>query len=146
MKFLCIPCDTQMETQTDGIMPKEAKNISLKFKCKKCGHMIAMLTNRFETEFVSKLGVEAGGKSALADTPMAMVGSQLAEGKEELKQAAAASDDSIEWTQEAQDRIQKVPFFVRGMAKKTVLSFAKEKGIKVIDGALMDEVREKVGM
>jgi len=145
MKFLCIPCDTQMETQTDGIMPKEAKNISLKFKCKKCGHMIAMLTNKFETEFVSKIGVEAGGKSDLADTPMAMVGSSLSEGKEELKQSAA-SEDSIEWTQEAQDRIQKVPFFVRGMAKKTVLSFAKERGIKVIDGALMDEVREKVGM
>ena len=145
MKFLCIPCDSQMETQTDGIMPKEAKNISLKFKCKKCGHMIAMLTNKFETEFVSKLGVEAGGKSDLADVPMGMVGSQLSQGKEELKQAAT-SDDSIEWTQEAQDRIQKVPFFVRGMAKKTVLSFAKERGIKVIDGALMDEVREKVGM
>jgi len=145
MKFLCIPCDAQMETQTDGIMPKEAKNISLKFKCKKCGHMIAMLTNRFETEFVSKLGVEAGGKSELADTPLAMVGSQLSQGKEELKQSVS-SDDSIEWTQEAQDRIQKVPFFVRGMAKKTVLSFAKERGVKVIDGALMDEVREKVGM
>ncbi len=145
MKFLCIPCDTQMETQTDGIMPKEAKNISLKFKCKKCGHMIAMLTNKFETEFVSKIGVEAGGKSDLADTPMALVGSSLSEGKEELKQSAA-SEDSIEWTQEAQDRIQKVPFFVRGMAKKTVLSFAKERGVKVIDGKLMDEVREKVGM
>jgi len=145
MKFLCIPCDTQMETQTDGIMPKEAKNISLKFKCKKCGHMIAMLTNKFETEFVSKIGVEAGGKSDLADTPMAMVGSSLSEGKEELKQSVS-SEDSIEWTQEAQDRIQKVPFFVRGMAKKTVLSFAKERGVKVIDGALMDEVREKVGM
>ena len=145
MKFLCIPCDSQMETQTDGIMPKEAKNISLKFKCKKCGHMIAMLTNKFETEFVSKIGVEAGGKSDLADTPLAMVGSSLSEGKEELKQSAA-SEDSIEWTQEAQDRIQKVPFFVRGMAKKTVLSFAKERGVKVIDGKLMDEVREKVGM
>jgi len=144
MKFLCIPCDTQMETQTDGIMPKEAKNISLKFKCKKCGHMIAMLTNRFETEFVSKLGVEVGGKSELADTPMAMVGSTLSQGKQELKDSV--SEDGIEWTQEAKDRIQKVPFFVRGMAKKTVLGFAKEKGIKVIDGALMDEVREKVGM
>ena len=107
--------------------------------------MIAMLTNRFETEFVSKIGVEAGGKSELADTPMSMVGSTLAQGKEELKQSVV-SDDSIEWTQEAQDRIQKVPFFVRGMAKKTVISFAKERGIKVIDGALMDEVREKVGM
>ncbi len=107
--------------------------------------MIAMLTNKFETEFVSKIGVEAGGKSDLADTPMAMVGSSLSEGKEELKQSVS-SEDSIEWTQEAQDRIQKVPFFVRGMAKKTVLSFAKERGVKVIDGKLMDEVREKVGM
>jgi len=27
-----------------------------------------------------------------------------------------------------------------------VLSFARDRGIKVIDGALMDEVRDKVGM
>ena len=25
MKFLCIPCDEKMETQTDGIMPEEKK-------------------------------------------------------------------------------------------------------------------------
>jgi hypothetical protein len=37
-------------------------------------------------------------------------------------------------------------FIVRNMAKKTVLSFAKDKGITVIDAKLMDEVREKVGM
>ena len=61
MKFLCIPCDVKMETQTDGIMPEENTNLAMKFKCKKCGHMIAMLTNKFETEFVSKLGVEMGG-------------------------------------------------------------------------------------
>jgi len=145
MKFLCIPCDEQMATQADGIMPKEKSNIALKFKCKKCGHMIAMLTNKFETEFVSKLGVEAGGPSDIANTPFAMMGSTLAKGKEELKQAAPAEED-FEWTQEAKDRIQKVPFFVRGMAKKTVLSFARDKGLKVIDGALMDEVRDKVGM
>ena len=62
-----------------------------------------------------------------------------------MKQAAPAEGD-FEWTQEAKDRIQKVPFFVRGMAKRTVLNFAKERGLKVIDGALMDEVRDKVGM
>lgn len=145
MKFLCIPCDEQMETQADGIMPQEKESIALKFKCKKCGHMIAMLTNKFETEFVNKLGVEAGGTSEMAGTPFAMMGSSLAKGKEELKKAAPAEGD-FEWTQEAKDRIQKVPFFVRGMAKKTVLSFAKERGVKVIDGALMDEVRDKVGM
>ncbi len=144
MKFLCIPCDEQMETQTDGIMPQEKKNITLKFKCKKCGHMIAMLTNQFETEFVSKLGVEAGGPSAMADQPLGALGSALAGGREELKRPT--TEDELEWTAEAKERINKVPFFVRGMAKKTVINFAIDKGIKVIDGALMDEVREKVGM
>ena len=77
MKFLCIPCDEQMVTQADGIMPKEKESIALKFKCNKCGNMIAMLTNKFETEFVNKLGVEAGGPSEIADTPFAMMGNTL---------------------------------------------------------------------
>ena len=146
MKFLCIPCDEQMETQKEGLMMTEDnKNISLIFKCKKCGHSIAMLTNKFETEFVSKLGVEAGGASEFGKTPFGMVGSSLAGGTDELKKAEP-TDEEVEWTQEAKDRIQKVPFFVRGMAKKTVINFAKSKGVKVIDGPLMDEVRDKVGM
>ena len=106
--------------------------------------MIAMLTNQFETEFVSKLGVEAGGPSAMADQPLGALGSALAGGREELKRPT--TEDELEWTAEAKERINKVPFFVRGMAKKTVINFAIDKGIKVIDGALMDEVREKVGM
>lgn len=145
MKFLCVPCDEQMETQKDGLFNESNRSISLKFKCKKCGHTMAMLTNRFETEFVSKLGVEMGGKSEVSNAPMGMVGSSLAQGKEELKQAEPAADE-VEWTQGAKDRIAKVPFFVRGMAKKTVINFARERGIKVIDETLMDEVREKVGM
>ena len=145
MKFLCIPCDEQMETQTDGIMPSESKNISLKFKCKKCGHTIAMLTNQFETEFVSKIGVELGGASSIGSAPLSVVGSQLAQGKEELKKTVL-KDEDFEWTEEAQARLSRVPFFVRNMAKKTVISFARDRGVKVIDGKLMDEVREKVGM
>ena len=43
-------------------------------------------------------------------------------------------------------RIKKVPFFVRNMAKKTVINFALAKGVTLIDAKLMDEVREKVGM
>lgn len=143
MKFLCVPCDEQMETQTEGIMPQENKNLAMKFKCKKCGHTIAMLTNQFETEFVSKLGVEMGGASE-SSSPMTMVGSSLAQAKKELSKSKP--DDNMVWTDEAQERIKKVPFFVRNMAKKTVINFALEKGVKVIDGKLMDEVREKVGM
>ena len=146
MKFLCIPCDTQMETQTDGIMPEEKINLAMQFKCKKCGHSIAMLTNKFETEFVSKLGVQMGSTAAEATgAPMGVVAGALAGGKEELKKSAP-TEGKVEWTEEAKERIQRVPFFVRNMAKKTVLEFAKERGITVIDGKLMDEVREKVGM
>ena len=146
MKFLCIPCDEKMETQTEGIMPEEKKNLVMKFKCKKCGHSIAMLTNKFETEFVSKLGVQVNTTAAeAAGSPLGVVSGALAEGKEELKKGAP-TEEGVEWTDEAKQRIQRVPFFVRNMAKKTVLDFAKEKGITVIDGKLMDEVREKVGM
>ena len=144
MKFLCIPCDEQMETQMDGIMPDESKNLVMKFKCKKCGHMIAMLTNQFETEFVSKIGVEVGGASNIGTAPLSMVGSQLAEAKKEL--GKSKPEDNLVWTEEAQERIKRVPFFVRNMAKKTVINFALAKGVTLVDGKLMDEVREKVGM
>ncbi len=145
MKFLCIPCDEQMETQTDGIMPSESKSIALKFKCKKCDHTIAMLTNKFETEFVSKIGVELGGASEVSKSPFGMVGSTLSEAKAELSHDKP-KDEEITWTEEAKERISRVPFFVRNMAKKTVLSYAKENGITVIDAKVMDHVREKVGM
>ena len=144
MKFLCIPCDVKMETQTDGIMPEENTNLAMKFKCKKCGHMIAMLTNKFETEFVSKLGVEMGGATEVSTSPMWAVSSSLAQAKEELK--STNPDDELIWTEEALERIKKVPFFVRGMAKKTVINFATENGITTIDAKVMDQVREKVGM
>ena len=145
MKFLCIPCDEQMETQTDGIMPSESKNIALKFKCKKCDHSIAMLTNKFETEFVSKIGVELGGGSEVSQSPFGMVGSTLAEAKTELSQGKPKEED-LTWTDEAKERISRVPFFVRNMAKKTVVSYALENGITVIDAEVMDHVRNKVGM
>ena len=144
MKFLCIPCDVKMEVQVDGIMPEEKQNLAMKFKCKKCGHSIAMLTNKFETEFVSKLGVEMGGPSDISKSPMAAVSSSLAQAKEELK--STDPEDDLIWPEEAEQRIKKVPFFVRGMAKKTVINFALEKGATTIDAKLMDEVREKVGM
>ena len=144
MKFLCIPCDVKMEVQTEGIMPEEKSNLVMKFKCKNCGHSIAMLTNKFETEFVSKLGVEMGGATDVSKSPMATVGSSLAQAKEELKKTNP--EDDLIWTEEALERIKRVPFFVRGMAKKTVINFAVEKGITTIDAKLMDEVREKVGV
>ncbi|MEK9630096.1 MAG: PCP reductase family protein [Nitrospinota bacterium] len=144
MKFLCIPCDVKMEVQVDGIMPEEKQNLTMKFKCKKCGHSIAMLTNNFETEFVSKLGVEMGGATDVSKSPMAAVSSSLAQAKDELKKTNP--EDDLIWTEEAEQRIKKVPFFVRGMAKKTVINYCVENNITTIDAKVMDQVREKVGM
>jgi hypothetical protein len=76
--------------------------------------------------------------------PMGMVGSSLAQAKKELSKTNP--EDNLEWTDEALDRIKRVPFFVRNMARKTVINFALEKGATLVDGKLMDEVREKVGM
>ena len=35
MKFLCIPCDEQMATQADGIMPKEKEQHRSKIQMQK---------------------------------------------------------------------------------------------------------------
>ena len=74
-----------------------------------------------------------------------MVGSTLSEAKKELNQDKPKEED-ITWTDEAKERISRVPFFVRNMAKKTVVSYALENGITVIDAEVMDHVRNKVGM
>ena len=106
--------------------------------------MNARLTNKVETEFVGKIGVEAGGPSDIAETPFGSLASALAQGKEELKRGT--TEDDIKWTDEAKERINRVPFFVRGMAKKTVVNYAVDNGITLIDGKVMDIVRDKVGM
>ena len=143
MKFLCVECDEPMKlTDTKGL---DDGSMTVVFSCPECDRKIAMLTNQFETEFVSKIGVQMGGTAAENQSPMGVLAGALAQGKDELKKAAP-SDEEFEWTDEAKVRIQKVPFFVRNMAKKTVMNYAKERGITVIDGKLMDEVREKVGM
>src|SRR2546427_8030072 len=61
MKFLCVECDQQMafaqrELPGDG-------TLAATFKCPKCRRVVAMLTNPMETQLVSSLGVEIGGRT-----------------------------------------------------------------------------------
>jgi hypothetical protein len=55
------------------------------------------------------------------------------------------SDGPI-WTPDATAMMEKVPGFVRGMAKTMVESYAVEKGEKEITPDLIKEARAKVGM
>jgi hypothetical protein len=71
MKFLCVPCDSPMKLQTVG--PPEGGSLSVVYSCPECGYEMAMLTNPYETQLVSSLGVrigpeEGGGAPSLAES------------------------------------------------------------------------------
>ena len=61
MKFLCVACDEAMKLIE--ARPPERGSLSVVYRCLKCEHEIAMLTNPFETQVVGSLGVKIGGES-----------------------------------------------------------------------------------
>src|SRR5437879_13778952 len=61
MKFLCVDCDRQM-TFEERALPGDG-TLAATFKCPKCGRVMALLTNPMETQLVSSLGVEIGGRA-----------------------------------------------------------------------------------
>jgi hypothetical protein len=50
------------------------------------------------------------------------------------------------WTPEAAARVERIPGFIRPMAKQAIERFARERGHGVITDAVMDEAREFMGM
>jgi len=60
MKFLCIDCDAQMSYQ-ERRQPGDG-TFAAAFTCPSCGRRIAMLANPMETQLVSSLGVQIGGR------------------------------------------------------------------------------------
>ena len=133
MKFLCVECDQQMafgERQLPG-----DGTLAATFKCPKCGRVVAMLTNPMETQLVSSLGVEIGGRTVPAE-PFEMVNAMVVGG----------SAGSPAWSSDAQERLSRVPSFVRGMVKKIYADYARERGIKEITPAVMDTARAELGL
>jgi DNA-directed RNA polymerase subunit RPC12/RpoP len=58
----------------------------------------------------------------------------------------AASADGPAWTPEAAARIDRIPAFIRPMAKTAIERFARERGHATITDAVMDEARTSMGM
>jgi proto-chlorophyllide reductase subunit len=130
VKFLCVDCDQQMafgerELPGDG-------TLAATFKCPTCGRVVAMLTNPMETQLVASLGVEIGGRTVPAE-PFEMVHGNVVTG-------------SLSWSTDAQERLSRVPSFVRGMVKKIYADYAKERGIAEITPAIMDTARAELGL
>lgn len=136
MKFLCVGCDEPMKfIKADA---PEKGSVSIIFGCSKCNNQIAMLTNPQETQLVRTLGVNIGG-GAVQHEPLTLTKGLMAD-----RQPLA--DDDITWTREAEERLKRAPFFVQPMAKRAIMSYAREKGIREITLQVMDVVKEKSGM
>src|SRR5262245_51727517 len=172
MNFLCIACDEAMRlTSTAG--PDEG-SLTVTFAWPTCHHRVAMLTNPWETQLVRTLGVKVGGRVTEA-VPFEQVRSSLVSQRdavfvEERPGPPAAAGASGEgpgcpfaamipgagsdagapegpaWTPEAAARIERIPTFIRPMARQAIERFARDRGYATITDAVMDEARTSMGM
>lgn len=164
MKFLCVECDEQMhfaerDQPGDGTM-------AAVFECPGCERAVGMLTNPMETQLVSSLGVEIGGRT-VDPQPMESTRRQVASGREDAfddadvpraeRDAGESADGgtdgdpepeeiSVTWTEDAADRLERVPSFVRGMVHRIYTEWAEERGIEEITPDVMDRARSDLGL
>jgi hypothetical protein len=117
------------------------------FKCPSCGRVVALLTNPMETQLVASLGVKIGGRT-IAEQPLETVRGMVATGKQDAfeDEGERGAGSGPRWSAEAQERLTRVPNFVRGMVKKIYLEYAKDRGIAEITPAVMDTARSELGL
>ena len=143
MKFLCVDCDRQM-TFEERRLPGDG-TLAAAFRCPQCGRVVAMLTNPMETQLVATLGVQIGGRTIPAQ-PLEMVRGMVAGGKEDAFDDGKRETGNVTWSAHAQERLTRVPGFVRGMVKKIYTDYAKERGIAEVTTAVMDAARAELGL
>ncbi len=165
MKFLCLDCDQPMKLHsTEG--PDEG-SLAVTFRCPECGFRVAMLTNPFETQMVRSLGVKVGGRDTPAE-PFEHLRSSLANARPDafegapaggaggdgpgcpfaamVNEGAAAAPAGAAWSPEAAARLERIPSFIRPMARRAIERFAEDRGYASITEAVMDEARATFGM
>lgn len=148
MKFLCVECDRQMLFE-ERRLPGDG-TLAAAFRCPRCGRVVAMLANPMETQLVASLGVKIGG-ATLEPQPLETVRTMVTTGRddvfEERNEEQARGKGAVPaWSPEAQDRLARVPGFVRGMVKKIYAEYAKDRGIAEITPAVMDAARSELGL
>ena len=131
MKFLCLTCDEAMKLE-ESTPPADGAGLTATFRCPRCGHGVAMLTNTWETEVVGSLGVKlANGRESRC--PMGAMVSAA--------RPAAAADEGLTWTAGALGRLERIPEMVRPMAREGIERYARGAGRAVVDEALLEEAR-----
>ena len=144
MKFLCIDCDEQMRFE-ERQQPGDG-TFAAAFECPGCGRRIAMLANPMETQLVESLGVKIGGRT-LEPEPMEIVrGSVVAREGAFVEESPGGAGTRPRFTEASQERLARVPSFVRGMVKRIYTEYAVERGIPEITPDVMDRARTELGL
>ena len=144
MKFLCIDCDEQMRFE-ERKQPGDG-TFAAAFECPRCGRRIAMLANPMETQLVESLGVKIGGRT-LEPEPMEIVrGSVVAREGAFVDESSGGAGTRPRFTEASQERLARVPSFVRGMVKRIYTEYAAERGIPEITPDVMDRARTELGL
>jgi hypothetical protein len=170
MKFLCLDCDEPMKLlRTEG---PDQGSLAVTFRCPECGFRVAMLTNPFETQLVRSLGVKVGGapeppgpfqhlRTSLAGTRAGAFvedvagpaggapdgpGCPFAASLGEAPAVEASGTNGIAWSPEAEARLDRIPAFIRPMARRAIERYAEGQGQATITEAVMDEARGAFGM
>ncbi|MBI3793972.1 MAG: PCP reductase family protein [Nitrospinae bacterium] len=66
--------------------------------------------------------------------------------KEALVTGEAQKPGSVSWDGDAEERLKKVPMFVRPMVRKGIERYAADNGLSRITTDVMDKAKQKSGM
>jgi DNA-directed RNA polymerase subunit RPC12/RpoP len=166
MKFLCLDCDQPMKLHSTA-GPDEG-SLAVTFRCPECGFRVAMLTNPFETQMVRSLGVKVGGRTVPPE-PFENLRSTMAGARPDAFEGAGGMSETagpgcpfaaalgetttetpapsqVAWTSEAEARLERIPSFIRPMARRSIERFAEGKGYPTVTETVMDEARVVFGM
>ncbi|MBI2850566.1 MAG: PCP reductase family protein [Chloroflexi bacterium] len=58
-----------------------------------------------------------------------------------LIKGSAEADNTMTWTTEAQERIERIPSFVRGMVVKAIEAYVTKQGLRVVSSEIVDEAK-----
>lgn len=99
MKFVCLNCETYMSFEK---VEKPAEgSLGVFFGCPSCGAKFSMVTNPGETQMVSSLGVQLGGRTAAAEPFEMTRGTLKEEAQAGAGQMAAYLNEKIQAGQSA---------------------------------------------
>lgn len=176
MKFLCVACDRRMdfaqrEIPGDGTLaavfdcpgcgravamltnPMETQLVS-SLGVKIGGSEVPeepmegtreMVAGRREGSLEEAAG-EGAGIAGPADGSRAGAGDDASGATSADDDAASGDTARVEWSEEAEDRLRRVPSFVRGMVRRIYTDWARERDIRTITPGVMDRARTDLGL